>query len=833
MLEPVPDVAERIYPEMTSVTDKDVDMVLFSAAQPVTFWLELGSMEGGSAIVAAQRVATHGLNISVIAADTFLTDVNFLWTRPDEEKHRLIRRDGSVSLYDRFRANIRRADMQRCVLPMLATSVSALKLVAAMARHQIIQLPQVIYLDSGHHEGEVLLELRLAWQALSPGGILFGDDWTFPDVHQDVLEFAKEVEADTDDQLGEQAQGLRTLGRVAPGVFVSYESYQWFMRKHFGARPPNAAKRGGGAHCWTQHFGPERCCDESKHGPGGDKGCWDTVYTFEKCCEQPLGSGQTTIRTEAGILSAVQASELTLIQLFCGKLAGVVAISEEGNPEDHSDTSMVEGGKYHLGPKLLCDPKNLVIDSLTGEDAARLLELSQGGEEDPQSLHSSADSGLKKSKASPVRAAEANASEAPPQLGGKRAKGKGHQIFSEVVGTGETNNLELFVQGHMPFVHEVHKPARAALPAPPPAEPPPAADTERHPSPVPAADAAEPLDASENLSYWEPQEIDMQELLLQQERNQAMEEFEQPGERDLAEPKTMDMDMDSPKEIERTVTPAGEPEPRPGQGSSWEPAIGEALEKLMALASTVTPEAAEQEPEPQIETEPAASKARQHNPDEVLGDEHRGGATAAAAASEQRVTTSLGQPEGTGPGRSSPPRGPAEKVRKPKARKVRSRPQEALPEESLAAPAAGPLVEKSEIDSGVSRTGEQVVGSSQDKACEERAVSPGPSVASPGDGQSALLGVSQDKVKKAKDKKEKKAEKAQRKRELKERLRREVEEELRLEEARRTAGPSHRPKWRPEFFSEVHLDEAPRTKGARMRKKRHKKLLGGSWGLGL
>ena len=51
----------------------------------------------------------------------------------------------------------------------------------------------------------------------------------------------------------------------------------------------------------------------------------------------------------------------------------------------------------------------------------------------------------------------------------------------------ETNILELFVQGHTPFVHEVHKPPRAALPAPPPAAPPPAApppaaETERHPS---------------------------------------------------------------------------------------------------------------------------------------------------------------------------------------------------------------------------------------------------------------------------------------------------------------------------------------------------------------
>ncbi|CAE7255040.1 unnamed protein product [Symbiodinium natans] len=293
MLEPVPDFKEeRIYPEITGVTDGDIDMVLMSAAQPVTFWLELGSLEGGSAIVTARRVAAHGLNVSVIAADTFLADVNFLWTRPESEKQKFIRRDGSVFLYDRFRANIRSADLHRCVLPMLATSVSALKLVATLARQQVLPLPQVIYLDSGHHEGEVLLELRLAWQALAPGGILFGDDWSFPDVHQDVLEFATEVEADLDDQLGAQVQdrGLHTMSRVAPGVFVSYQSlsYQWFMRKSFAATGTKAAKAKarvkGGAHCWTSGFGPERCCNEAKHGPGGNKECWDLVYTFEKCC---------------------------------------------------------------------------------------------------------------------------------------------------------------------------------------------------------------------------------------------------------------------------------------------------------------------------------------------------------------------------------------------------------------------------------------------------------------------------------------------------------------------------------------------------------------------
>lgn len=43
-------------------------------------------------------------------------------------------------------------------------------------------LPQVLYLDSAHIAGEVLLELELAWQLLPKGGILVGDDWFLDEV---------------------------------------------------------------------------------------------------------------------------------------------------------------------------------------------------------------------------------------------------------------------------------------------------------------------------------------------------------------------------------------------------------------------------------------------------------------------------------------------------------------------------------------------------------------------------------------------------------------------------------------------------------------------------
>mmetsp|Transcript_5851 Transcript_5851/g.16637 ORF Transcript_5851/g.16637 Transcript_5851/m.16637 type:complete len:388 (-) Transcript_5851:212-1375(-) len=304
--------------EMTHVSPRDVDMVLELAPQPVSFWLELGAFEGGSAILVAQRAKLRGSasaagpeRTAVVAVDTFLGDVRVLWERPPEERQKLLRPDGTVSLYDHFRANVRRAGHADTVLPLPATSVVALHLIARMARRGTVPQPQVIYLDSAHEEGEVLLELQLAWEAVAPGGILFGDDWVLPEnmgeasagsggggaVQRDVLRFAEAHQGELDDELGPRAQPLRTLGRARPGLFVSYLSFQWFMRKlpggapgpapagHYGA-PARAAPEAApaGFDCWSGGYEAGDCCDEQRFGPGGNLKCWDIVFTFEQCC---------------------------------------------------------------------------------------------------------------------------------------------------------------------------------------------------------------------------------------------------------------------------------------------------------------------------------------------------------------------------------------------------------------------------------------------------------------------------------------------------------------------------------------------------------------------
>ena len=86
---------------------------------------------------------------------------------------------------------------------------------------------EVIYLDSAHLAGEVLLELEMAWRLLPQGGLLFGDDFSLPEVRQDVLKFTTIYQHSLDDGLGNDAWPHRTLARPRPGLFVSYRRHQW------------------------------------------------------------------------------------------------------------------------------------------------------------------------------------------------------------------------------------------------------------------------------------------------------------------------------------------------------------------------------------------------------------------------------------------------------------------------------------------------------------------------------------------------------------------------------------------------------------------------------
>merc|ERR1719229_1398938 len=109
------------------------------------------------------------------------------------------------------------------------------------------------------------------------------------------MKFAEVHQAELDNDFGPRVQPMRTLGRARPGLFVSYLSFQWFMRKRpdttsrTSARTPRlerqaSSERAVGFDCWSDGYGKEDCCDVQRHGPGGNLKCWDIVFTFAQCC---------------------------------------------------------------------------------------------------------------------------------------------------------------------------------------------------------------------------------------------------------------------------------------------------------------------------------------------------------------------------------------------------------------------------------------------------------------------------------------------------------------------------------------------------------------------
>ncbi|MES2019757.1 MAG: tetratricopeptide repeat protein [Pseudomonadota bacterium] len=188
------------YPHTNLVSDI-VESVL-DVVRP-SFWLELGSMLGGSAIRLADTVKRNGLDVDIVCVDPFTGDVNmWAWEQPKRQQGhwqflRLER--GRPSIYDRFLANVTAAGHADIILPIAATSIVGIKLLRRLLEeHRISSLPSVIYLDSAHEPDETLLELQNCWALLEPGSVLMGDDWNWPAVRNDVRRFVKTVSVNRD-----------------------------------------------------------------------------------------------------------------------------------------------------------------------------------------------------------------------------------------------------------------------------------------------------------------------------------------------------------------------------------------------------------------------------------------------------------------------------------------------------------------------------------------------------------------------------------------------------------------------------------------------------------
>ena len=178
----------------SNLSPQDVELVLDVFGGKPKMMVEAGSFHGNSALTQLKVLESKGWkDVPFLCIDPWTGDLGMLLYRDDWEKKltpgELV--DGRSTSYWQFMLNIQSAIQKgeispTHVVPMVATSLVGGRYLLALG----IKV-DLIYLDSAHERDETYLEMRIFWQTLSPGGVLFGDDYAWPQVKHDVDKFAE------------------------------------------------------------------------------------------------------------------------------------------------------------------------------------------------------------------------------------------------------------------------------------------------------------------------------------------------------------------------------------------------------------------------------------------------------------------------------------------------------------------------------------------------------------------------------------------------------------------------------------------------------------------
>lgn len=210
------EIMEEIYSNVSPYTNIDLQIDLnyphtnlkievlesiFKNCSNDGFYLEFGSMLGGSAIMAANFIKSNNINNQIICIEPFCGDVNMWCWEKDLLKNNkwkfLNLKDGKPTIYNRFLSNVVYTQNDKHILPIQCTSLIGVDLIKRLfLEKRIKSLPNFIYLDSAHLEEETFLELKKCYSLLNNGGILFGDDWNWQSVRNDVISFSSNIAID-------------------------------------------------------------------------------------------------------------------------------------------------------------------------------------------------------------------------------------------------------------------------------------------------------------------------------------------------------------------------------------------------------------------------------------------------------------------------------------------------------------------------------------------------------------------------------------------------------------------------------------------------------------
>jgi hypothetical protein len=150
--------------------------------------IEIGTWKGGSALTLARHIERLGLDCEILCVDTWLGALEMWTDLEDPTRHGSLRlHHGYPMLYYTFLANVTRAGQQGRITPFPVPSLTAAQWCALRGVRA-----DLIYVDGSHEEEDVYQDLLTWWDIVTPGGILFGDDWAWDGVRLAVQRFASE-----------------------------------------------------------------------------------------------------------------------------------------------------------------------------------------------------------------------------------------------------------------------------------------------------------------------------------------------------------------------------------------------------------------------------------------------------------------------------------------------------------------------------------------------------------------------------------------------------------------------------------------------------------------
>lgn len=154
--------------------------------------IEVGTWKGKSAIIMGNILKNKGINAKIICIDTWLGAPEF-WKDNKQEKESndtsrfLYRKNGYPTVYYTFISNVKLNKLEDYIIPFPISSIQG----ANVLQHYKI-LADVIYIDASHEKGDVYNDISAFHKLLKKGGIMFGDDYSWPGVIHDVDKFSSE-----------------------------------------------------------------------------------------------------------------------------------------------------------------------------------------------------------------------------------------------------------------------------------------------------------------------------------------------------------------------------------------------------------------------------------------------------------------------------------------------------------------------------------------------------------------------------------------------------------------------------------------------------------------